>query len=71
MREEAEERKRLEEQKKQIAFEESKYQAEIAKVQELLNLEPEDSPKRADIMAKLEELNTQLDTSRRKEGRDL
>lgn len=60
MREEAEERKRLEEQKKQIAFEESKYQAEIAKVQELLNLEPEDSPKRADIMAKLEELNVQL-----------
>jgi len=60
MREEAEERKRLEEQKKQIAFEESKYQAEIAKVQELLSLEPEDSPKRADIMAKLEELNVQL-----------
>lgn len=60
MREEAEERKRLEEQKKQIAFEESKYQAEIAKVKELLSLEAEDSPKRADIMAKLEELNTQL-----------
>ncbi|MPM74766.1 hypothetical protein SDC9_121755 [bioreactor metagenome] len=60
MREEAEERKRLEEQKRQIAFEESKYQAEIAKVQELLSLEAEDSPKRADIMAKLEELNTQL-----------
>lgn len=60
MREEAEERKRLEEQKKQIAFEESKYQAEIAKVQELLSLEPEDSPKRADIMAKLGELNVQL-----------
>lgn len=60
MREEAEERKRLEEQKKQIAFEESKYQAEITKVQELLSLEPEDSPKRVEIMAKLEELNIQL-----------
>lgn len=61
MREEAEERKRLEEQKKQIAFEESKYQAEIVKVQELLSLEPEDSPKRADIIAKLEELNIHLE----------
>ena len=60
MREEAEERKRLEEQKKQIEFEESKYQAEIEKVQELLSLEPEDSPKRPDIIAKLEELNNQL-----------
>jgi hypothetical protein len=61
MREEAEERKRLEEQKKQIAFEESKYQAEIVKVQELLSLEPEDSPKRADILAKLVELNVHLE----------
>jgi len=61
MREEAEERKRLEEQKKQIAFEESKYKAEIEKVQEQLNLEPEDSAKRIEIIAKLEELNTHLE----------
>jgi hypothetical protein len=60
MREEAEERKRLAEQKEQIAFEESKYLAEIEKIQEMLELEPEDSSKRADIMAKLEELNIQL-----------
>lgn len=60
MREEAEERKRLEEQKKQIALEESKYQAEIEKIQEMLSQEPLDSPKRLDILAKLDQLNTQL-----------
>ena len=60
MREEAEERRRLDEQKKQIALEESKYQAEIDKVREMLNLEPEDSPKRVDIQAKLDQLNDQL-----------
>ncbi|HCG62937.1 MAG TPA: hypothetical protein DIW48_05940 [Sphaerochaeta sp.] len=61
MREEAEERKRLEEQKKQVALEEAKYQAEIAKIQDLLAQEPEDSERRADIEAKLQELNVQLD----------
>jgi len=61
MREEAEERKRLEEQKKQVALEESKYQAEIEKIQDLLAQEPEDSERRADIEAKLQELNVQLD----------
>lgn len=60
MREEAEERRQLAKQREQIAFEESKYQAEIEKVQELLKLEPEDSSKRLDIIAKLEELNIQL-----------
>lgn len=60
MREEAEERKRLEEQRKQIAFEESKYKAEIEKVREQLDSEPEDSSKRVEIIAKLEELNIHL-----------
>jgi len=60
MREEAEERKRLAEQKEQIAFEESKYLAEIEKIQEQLRQEPEDSLKRTNIIAKLEELNIQL-----------
>ena len=60
MREEAEERKRLEEQKKQIALEESKYQAEIEKIQEMLKQEPEGSAKSLDILAKLDQLNTQL-----------
>ncbi len=60
MREEAEERRRLEEQKKQIALEESKYQAEIDKVREMLNQEPEDSSKRLNILAKLDQLNAQL-----------
>jgi hypothetical protein len=60
MREEAEERKRLEEQRKQIAFEESKYKAEIEKIREQLDSEPEDSSKRIEIIAKLEELNIHL-----------
>jgi hypothetical protein len=60
MREEAEERKRLEEQKKQIALEESKYQAEIEKMQEMLKQVPEDSQKRLDIQANLDQLTTQL-----------
>lgn len=60
MREEAEERRRLEEQKKQIALEESKYQAEIDKIQEMLEQEAEDSPKRFDIQARLDQLNSQL-----------
>lgn len=61
MREEVEERKRLEEQKKQVALEEAKYQAQIVKIQEMLDQEPENSPRRADIEVKLQELNIQLD----------
>ncbi|WP_320127762.1 GIY-YIG nuclease family protein [uncultured Sphaerochaeta sp.] len=60
MREEAEERKRLKEQEKQIAIEESKYRSEIEKVRELLNQEPEDSPRRAEIAERIEVLNDQL-----------
>lgn len=60
MMEEAEERKQLAKQTEQIAFEESKYKTEIEKIKELLDLEPEDSSKRSDIIAKLEELNIQL-----------
>ena len=60
MREEAEERKKLEEQKKQIEFEEAKYQVEISKMEEQLKEEGEDSTKGRDILAKLEELNAQL-----------
>ena len=60
MREEAEERKRLKEQEKQIAIEESKYQVEIEKVRELLNQEPKDSPRRAEIEERIETLNAQL-----------
>jgi DNA repair exonuclease SbcCD ATPase subunit len=60
MREEAEERRMLKEQEKQIAIEESKYQAEIEKVRELLNQEPEDSPRRAEIEERIETLNAQL-----------
>ncbi len=60
MREEAEERRRLKEQQKQVAFEESKYKAEITKIRKMLEQEPSDSSKHADIMLKLEELTTEL-----------
>jgi hypothetical protein len=60
MREEAEERKRLQEQEKQVAMEESKYQSEIAKVKELLGQEAEDSPRRCEYEQRIEELQVQL-----------
>lgn len=60
MREEAEERKRLKEQEKQIALEESKYQAEIEKVQQALAQEPLDSPRRVELETRVDALHGQL-----------
>ncbi len=62
MREEAEERKRLEEQKKQIAFEEEKYHSEIAKVEAMLEEDGLDEARRDEIQSKLEELHHHLNS---------
>jgi len=62
MREEAEERKRLEEQRKQIALEEEKYLAEIEKVEALLEDEDLEESRRSEIQAKLDTLQHHLDS---------
>jgi F0F1-type ATP synthase membrane subunit b/b' len=60
MRQEAEEQKALEQQRKQVEMEEAKYKAEITKVQEMLT-SAEDDDKIKQLMAKIAELENQLD----------
>lgn len=61
MRQEAEDRKILEQQKKQVEKEEEKYKAEILKVQELLSA-TEEQEKLNQLNAKIAELQSQLET---------
>lgn len=59
MKQEAEEKKLLEQQKKQIEKEEGKYQAEIEKVEEIIN-STEDEEKLNKLQEKIEELKNHL-----------
>lgn len=62
MRQEAEERKILEEQRKQIEAEESKYKFEINKLNEQIKDISEDDEKYQQLLQKIAELEGQLDT---------
>lgn len=61
MRQEVEERKILEAQKKQIEAEEEKYQVEISKLNDQLQILSEEDEKYQQLMSKINELQGQLD----------